>query len=91
MAERNLIVGKTDLKTLYPQIAAQWDYDLNEDKPEDYSPFSMVRKWWKCEKEPHKYFIDAKNSYKPKFLNGMEIDIYIPSLKQGIEYDGNSL
>ncbi len=55
MAERNLIVGETDLKTIYPQIAAQWDYDLNEDKPEDYSPFSMVRKWWKCDKEPHSY------------------------------------
>lgn len=55
MAERNLVVGITDLKTLYPNIAAQWDYSLNKDKPEDYSPFSMVRKWWRCDKEPHSY------------------------------------
>ena len=31
---------------------------------------------------------DAINSYKTIFDNGMEIDIYIPSLKTGIEYDG---
>ena len=27
-------------------------------------------------------------SYKPNFLNGKEIDVYIPKLKVGIEYDG---
>ena len=37
-----------------------------------------------------KYFQDAINSYKPHFLNGMEIDIFIPSLNLGIEYDGAS-
>ena len=34
-----------------------------------------------------KYF-DIKESYRPDFLNGKEIDIYIPSMKTGIEYDG---
>ena len=35
-----------------------------------------------------KCFEDIQEQYRPKFLNGKEIDIYIPSLKVGIEYDG---
>lgn len=35
-----------------------------------------------------KCFSDAINNYKPDWLNGSEIDVYIPSLKLGIEYDG---
>ena len=35
-----------------------------------------------------KYFPDAIQSYMPAFLDRKEIDIYIPSLLTGIEYDG---
>ena len=35
-----------------------------------------------------KCFPDAVNRYKEPFENGMELDIYIPSFKYGIEYDG---
>ena len=35
-----------------------------------------------------KKFPDAINSYKEIFNNGMELDVYIPSMKVGIEYDG---
>ena len=35
-----------------------------------------------------KKFPDAINSYKDIFKNGMELDVYIPSMKTGIEYDG---
>ena len=35
-----------------------------------------------------KKFPEAINSYKDVFSGGMELDIYIPSLKTGIEYDG---
>ena len=35
-----------------------------------------------------KCFPDAVNRYKEPFENGMELDIYIPSYKLGIEYDG---
>ena len=35
-----------------------------------------------------KCFPDAINRYKEPFENGMELDIYIPSFKIGIEYDG---
>lgn len=35
-----------------------------------------------------KYFPDAINGYRGIFKNAMEIDVYIPSIKVGIEYDG---
>ena len=35
-----------------------------------------------------KCYSDAVNSYKELFDNGMELDIYIPSIRTGIEYDG---
>lgn len=35
-----------------------------------------------------KVYPDAVNSYKDIFSNKMELDIYIPSIKTGIEYDG---
>lgn len=36
----------------------------------------------------HKYHNDAISRYKDIFDNGMELDIYIPSLHVAIEYDG---
>lgn len=35
-----------------------------------------------------KVYPDAINSYRDIFDNGMELDIFIPSIKTGIEYDG---
>ena len=35
-----------------------------------------------------KVYSDAINSYRDIFDNGMELDIYIPSIRTGIEYDG---
>ena len=37
-----------------------------------------------------KVFNNAISSYKPDFLNKKELDIYIPNLKLGIEYDGQN-
>lgn len=37
-----------------------------------------------------KLFPDAINRYKPDFLGKMELDIYIPSIKWAIEYDGEA-
>lgn len=35
-----------------------------------------------------KAFDEVIENYRPDFLNGREIDIYIPEIKLGIEYDG---
>lgn len=37
-----------------------------------------------------KYFPDAIDNYKPDFLGRKELDIFIPSLKIGVEYDGDT-
>ena len=35
-----------------------------------------------------KLYPDTKNRYKDIFENGMELDVYIPSIRLGIEFDG---
>ncbi len=48
---RKPIIGQTDLKTRYPEIAAQFLSELNDGKrPEDYLPFSGERVVWTCER-----------------------------------------
>ena len=43
------ILGKTDLATLYPNIAAEWDYERNDDlRPEQFASQSNKKVWWKC-------------------------------------------
>ena len=34
------------------------------------------------------YFTDIQEQYRPEFLGGKELDIYLPALHVGIEYDG---
>lgn len=50
LTKKNLVVGVSDLKTLFPDIASHWDYEKNPDMPEDNSPYSLRKKWWICEK-----------------------------------------
>lgn len=53
-AGRKLLPGR-DLKTLYPEIAAQWHPAKNADqKPEQYLPGSHKSVWWQC-REGHEW------------------------------------
>lgn len=46
---RLVIKGKTDLLTLFPEIAKEWDYEKNEElKPSDISSKSGTKVWWRC-------------------------------------------
>ncbi len=120
-----LLVGYNDLKTLFPDVAKEWDFEKNDKNPEDYVAGTHTRANWICSKCGNKWtaeikertyggtgcpkcaiyyktsipeqaiyyyakkaFKDAINSYRPLFLNGKEIDIFIPSINVGIEYDG---
>lgn len=40
--------GETDLASVYPEIAAEWDRKNNPDPPEEYLPYSNIRKSWVC-------------------------------------------
>ncbi len=121
-----IIAGINDFGTLYPTVAAEWHPTKNGDKkPEMFSGKSGFRAWWKCKYE-HEwqatihdrssgtgcpycknrfstsfaeqaiYFYvrkvcpDAINRYKGLFDNNMELDIYIPSRKVAIEFDGSN-
>ena len=43
--------GINDLKTKYPDIAKEWDYQKNYPiKPEDILPKSNLKRWWQCSK-----------------------------------------
>ncbi|MBQ6126592.1 MAG: zinc-ribbon domain-containing protein [Erysipelotrichaceae bacterium] len=122
---KQLLVGYNDLKTLFPEVAAEWDYDENDTLPEDHIAGTHDKVHWICSKCGYRYeaqikertygktgcpkcsfyyktsvpeqaiyyyarkaFPDAVNSYRSDFLNGMEIDVFIPSQRIGIEYDG---
>lgn len=47
---RKAIAGETDLETMFPDIAIEWDYEKNTDSPKSYLPFSSKKVWWKCYK-----------------------------------------
>jgi len=48
---RRPIVGETDLATLMPEIASEWDYEKNNKKtPQMYTRASNFKVWWKCKR-----------------------------------------
>ncbi|USK82635.1 hypothetical protein LHV56_12475 [Peribacillus frigoritolerans] len=130
---RFVINGETDLETLFPEIANEWNYEKNKGKnPSEVSAKSSNIVWWKCKKFGHEWkalvsnrtrddgntgsgcpqcsselriSFPEKSIYfylKPNFENVLEnidnnyfswlgkmsIDVYIPDLKLGVEYDG---
>ena len=49
-------IGINDLKTLYPGIAEEWNYENNvELKPEQFLPKSGKKVWWRCHKCGHEW------------------------------------
>jgi hypothetical protein len=47
-------------KVVHPEIAAEWDYEMNTDGPENYSPVSGKEVWWICPINPcgcHRYIM----------------------------------
>ena len=45
---RYAIPGETDLQTLFPEIASQWDYEKNDKLPSDVRPQCGDNVYWKC-------------------------------------------
>ena len=125
-SKKVLVKGINDLATTHPELAKEWHPIKNGDlKPCDVS-YGLARKvWWLCPQghdyqatlnhrsagtncpicnagrqtsfaEQAVYFYvkriypDALSRYKDIFQNGMELDIFIPSIKLAIEYDGEA-
>lgn len=47
-SNKKILSGYNDLKTRFPAIADQWDYEKNYFKPDEVFPFSNKKVWWKC-------------------------------------------
>ena len=52
---QQLLKGFNDLQTKFPDIAKEWDYNLNENKPSEYTYGSGHKVWWKCRKCDESY------------------------------------
>lgn len=51
---RRMIKGVNDLAALFPEVAAEWDYDTNDKLPEDYKPTCPEKVFWVCS-EGHRW------------------------------------
>ena len=52
---RAILQGFNDLETLYPELLSEWDYAINDNKPNQYRPGSGVKVWWKCKNYNHSW------------------------------------
>lgn len=55
------IIGETDLATLAPEIAEEWNYEKNKGKtPDMFTKYSNKKVWWKC-RLGHEWRININN------------------------------
>lgn len=47
MTSTKVLQGYNDLETVHPEIVNIWDYNKNEDTPNDVLPLSHKKRWWK--------------------------------------------
>lgn len=60
---KKVVEGKTDLLTLSPEVAAEWNYEKNYPlTPNEVSAQSGQVVWWKCE-HGHEWETQIKNRY----------------------------
>ena len=46
---KKVLSGYNDLKTINPKLASEWNYEKNNElKPQDFTPNSNKKVWWKC-------------------------------------------
>lgn len=45
-----VVVGDKRFGVVAPHLVEEWDYQKNENPPDDYSYGSMEKVWWKCKK-----------------------------------------
>ena len=56
-----ILSGFNDFQTLYPELAKEWDYELNGNiTPDMIAPQTHKKYWWRCEKG-HSYLMSGEN------------------------------
>lgn len=48
-SNQRLLRGYNDLATTHPEIAKEWDFEKNNDMPDNYMAGSDAKKWFKCD------------------------------------------
>lgn len=66
-SNRRLLVGFNDLKTWSPEDAAEWDYEKNPDKPEDYIFNTYHRANWVCKVCGYEWEAPIRSKVSSKF------------------------
>ncbi len=70
------IKGETDLQTVCPELAREWNYELNNGlKPSDVTLNSNKKVWWKCS-EGHEWqalIYDRKNGVGCQYCSGRKV------------------
>lgn len=51
-----LLSGFNDLETRFPELASEWNYELNKKLPSEIMPGSEKKVWWKCN-QGHSYLM----------------------------------
>lgn len=123
-SNKMIISGYNDFATVYPELAKEWNYERNTHiSPTNVAPSSNKKVWWKCKSCGHEWITSINNrikrgcpqcakartvsfpekvifyymtkvfngveeNYRPSFLEGRELDIFIPQINVAIEYDG---
>ncbi len=54
-SNKKVLTGYNDLKSRYPKIAEEWNYELNNGRPEDYVFGSTYRANWICSECNHQW------------------------------------
>lgn len=52
------------LSILYPEVSKEWDYDKNDDTPNDVSYGSSQKRWWTCFRGHSSYLASISNKTK---------------------------
>lgn len=55
-ANQVVVPGKNDLESQYPDLAKEWDYELNDKKPSEVTAHNNKKYHWICKNCGHKWF-----------------------------------
>ena len=80
-SNRRLLAGFNDLKSRFPEDAAEWDYEKNEDRPEDYTFVSKHDAHWVCSECGYKWHSKIRDKVNAKW-NGCGNALQLKEVKQ---------
>ena len=98
---RNLKVGYgNDLKTNFPELVKEWDYEKNELNPDEVVHGSNKKVWWKCNKGhsfSQRIIERTLNSKSCKFCTNQRVSkennlkVLFPKIAKEWDYEKNEL